>query len=810
MKIVSLELEHIRSYEKSKIEFPEGTILFVGDIGSGKSTILMAIEFALFGLGDYKGASLLRIGKKKGSVKLRFEVNGKEYEIYRVLQRKGKSVHQYEGYINDGKSKLHLSATELKQRVLEILNFKEPLSPRAQSVIYRYAVFTPQEEMKVILNQKPDERLKTLRKAFGIEDYKIASNNALSLVSAIRRRADILKVEIRDLDSLKEEVKELEKEVGKKKKELEKLEKKESKIKEKLENRKKELEELRKTEKSLQKVVARIPEIKKQINDKRKQIKKIKKEIIDLNNKNKSISENIKNLKKLKKPTEKNEDEISEKIKELKKLDKQKTKLQGQVSGINKDLKNLEKKLGRYKDKALKEVKVLVQNFKTKKAEIEENIKRIEDSEVEIRDKIISTQNKLEDLEKRLKDLKSAGDKCPICNSDLSEEHKRNIARERRELIAKLKKELEKYKKTENKLEINKKKFEKEYKRIEKDIQKLKKIEEDITVRDEKRAQLAELLGKIEEIESKMQIKEERGFPFLSEFRTPIDYLEALREGLRKYFQNQQRIEELNQLIKENKDRIASFKKEIESLSMEIKGLTIRLRDSVKKQKNLDNLIKKLDELKKNIETLQNEYKKIGEKIAEVKTLIRTKEDNVQKLIKSIKDKEKKKEAKEKLDEFLNWIRDYLVPSLESIERHVMFTINQEFNQLFNHWFGILVDDPTKTSRVDENFTPIVEQEGYEEVDLSGGEKTSVALAYRLALNTIVRKTSPGLKDGLLIMDEPTDGFSKEQLFKVREILDELDSKQIIIVSHERELESFADHMFRVEKFNGVSRVVKA
>jgi exonuclease SbcC len=139
-----------------------------------------------------------------------------------------------------------------------------------------------------------------------------------------------------------------------------------------------------------------------------------------------------------------------------------------------------------------------------------------------------------------------------------------------------------------------------------------------------------------------------------------------------------------------------------------------------------------------------------------------------------------------------------------------MQNIHQEFNENFKKWFGLLMDDPSKTGKINEEFTPIVEQDGFEqEINyLSGGEKTSVALAYRLALNNIVQKVSTGMKSNLLILDEPTDGFSKEQLFKVRDILNELDCPQIIIVSHERELESFADNVFRVEKVDGVSKVI--
>ena len=111
-------------------------------------------------------------------------------------------------------------------------------------------------------------------------------------------------------------------------------------------------------------------------------------------------------------------------------------------------------------------------------------------------------------------------------------------------------------------------------------------------------------------------------------------------------------------------------------------------------------------------------------------------------------------------------MQDYFLPTLEMVEKHVMVNINQEFDTQFQKWFGMLVDDPGKQAKIDEEFTPIIQQDGLDqEVSyLSGGEKTSVALAYRLALNGIVRKVSTGMNSNLLILDEPTDGFSKEQL----------------------------------------------
>jgi len=93
MIIKRIEITNIRSYkEKTIIEFPTGTILFQGDIGSGKSTILSAIEFALFGLGDIDANYLLRIGEIKGSVLLEFESGGKTYDVFRSLLRKGNKI----------------------------------------------------------------------------------------------------------------------------------------------------------------------------------------------------------------------------------------------------------------------------------------------------------------------------------------------------------------------------------------------------------------------------------------------------------------------------------------------------------------------------------------------------------------------------------------------------------------------------------------------------------------------------------------------------------------------------------------------
>jgi len=125
MLLNSITLENIRSYKKESINFPRGITLFEGDIGSGKSTVLMGIEFALFGLGSIKGDGLLSTKAKEGSVHLKFEVDNIPYEIVRKIIRKGKSVSQDSKncYLIEDGVKEPLAVTELKQRILQILKF---------------------------------------------------------------------------------------------------------------------------------------------------------------------------------------------------------------------------------------------------------------------------------------------------------------------------------------------------------------------------------------------------------------------------------------------------------------------------------------------------------------------------------------------------------------------------------------------------------------------------------------------------------------------------------------------------------------
>ena len=100
MIIKKLILKNIRSYESLEIDFPKGSTLLTGEIGVGKTSILLGIQFALFGLQPgQKGSSLLRQGEDNAFAKIIFEINEQIIEIERTIKKtKSGSITQEKIY----------------------------------------------------------------------------------------------------------------------------------------------------------------------------------------------------------------------------------------------------------------------------------------------------------------------------------------------------------------------------------------------------------------------------------------------------------------------------------------------------------------------------------------------------------------------------------------------------------------------------------------------------------------------------------------------------------------------------------------
>ncbi len=95
VKLRRLEVECFRGFSGRRVfEFPDGVTLIVGPVGSGKTSILSAVQFAFFGTDFYAGLgiiqreSLVNVGCREASVRLYFEVTGEgAYRLERRLAR---------------------------------------------------------------------------------------------------------------------------------------------------------------------------------------------------------------------------------------------------------------------------------------------------------------------------------------------------------------------------------------------------------------------------------------------------------------------------------------------------------------------------------------------------------------------------------------------------------------------------------------------------------------------------------------------------------------------------------------------------
>jgi DNA repair protein SbcC/Rad50 len=854
MLLRKITLKNIRSYkEDTVIEIPEGTILFQGDIGCGKSTILSAIEFALFGLGDIDGNNLLRSGEKRGSVLLAFQVNNKNYQIFRSIIRHNKKVTQDEGYIVDEAVTTTYSVSEMKSKILKIININEKAQTRTTSVIYRFAIFTPQEMMKQILSELPEKRVEILRRAFNIEEYSTVRRNAEIFLSwtngEIRVSSEISKdlYERKSLlHGLKQRVSFLTTEVEKGKSEISQLDKKTKELNA-------DIDTLKPRQVLVLQLQVSIPHLNKTIERNQEALKK-EQERVDLLEGDLDSINTKENMVAQLKPVY--EDYLSKKdrlrqlepsVKLLDIFEKEKTRLEQYIEN---ERKNLESEINRLtedakaelenierEEKSIKELNTFEKEEVSLKKSISHLITLREESAKILslisknRTEVLRIEEQMSKKQKEIESLISVGEgaPCPTCQQKLSIEH-----------ISKVKAEYhqEKLGVEEHIRYLNHTLMTHEHK-----IRENKSIIEELEGKDEHLKKLQRILGKLTEkkdsvqnAKKTLQIKDSRiteNQQNLSKENYSLEERRKLSQILKDmsgltndkelYGQVEQiiskyEIERIEHRYLENLHELKrklKIEKEIQDNNKLIDALQIENNSNKQKlhekqilfDKN-KNAIKDLEILEGRIEKFKNKMSEMRQSISGKCSELRLLESNLHEVENEVQAKEERYMNKQIFQQTNNWLEQHFIPAIQDIERHVLQSINEEFNQLFQRWFSILMETGDISVEADSNFTPIITQSGYSLSvnSLSGGEKTSVALAYRLALNTMLKKVA-GMDNALLILDEPTDGFGKEQLFRLRRVLNELNSAQIIMVSHERELESFVGKIYRVTKDGNQSRI---
>lgn len=203
MIIKNLALKNFRRFRELSLEFPENLQGFLGNNGAGKSTIIEAIAWALYGSRAARGAkneirSLSASPKAECQVCLVFEVGGVEYKIDRQLRGKN-AVAEASIYQHGSQEPLAVQESGVNACVEEIIG----LDYRS----FFASVFARQKDLAALGDMRPEERKVAINRLINIE----AIDKARKLAMERRTAAEN---ELRGMQSMLKDTGELEKRIA--------------------------------------------------------------------------------------------------------------------------------------------------------------------------------------------------------------------------------------------------------------------------------------------------------------------------------------------------------------------------------------------------------------------------------------------------------------------------------------------------------------------------------------------------------------------------------------------------------------------
>ncbi len=191
MRPLELSLSGFRSYDRETVDWRRhGLVVIAGDTGAGKTSLLDAICFALYGrTPELSGPKeLLGLGRAHGEVRLTFARGGDE--VWRVTRRFGpeapEPLHLLERLAGDGGGVAEGMAGEsvVSDRLRELVGLRFEA--------FTSAVILAQGRFARFLGAKPRDRDDVLRELFGVASLEGARVAAQAAAAARRAAADDL------------------------------------------------------------------------------------------------------------------------------------------------------------------------------------------------------------------------------------------------------------------------------------------------------------------------------------------------------------------------------------------------------------------------------------------------------------------------------------------------------------------------------------------------------------------------------------------------------------------------------------------
>lgn len=739
-----IELFRFMNYHTPvKFDFNSPYIVISGPTGSGKTTILDALTFALFGRSSRLDLGMVKIEdicRKNGRVICEFETGINKVRIIRGRDTKGKS------YVN-----LFLNGKRYPGRIPEINEKVRSTILGMNYISFVNSTIIRQDEMKSLGAKSSTKRLQTLQNLFRLDIFEKASSDAQQQLSVVTNNKSKLEGELQEKENQFSRISDLEVALKTKQKHV-------KNYRQELKDLIKSIEELKKKESILK---ASDEEFRASLSNR----KKSQQQLDNLAKDYRKFQKELKEYKSIFKQYQALEDEVKtigeleEEIRDLEVSKKDHDVISKQIDALVRNSEKIENEI--------------IENLNKTRRKLEQNIKRVNQKQETTIDhteafKLLNFEGRLLERIQRISKEKTW---------EISDKIFQEIQNE--EIIAK-----EELEKTQN-----------EKKKISKDSFVLSELQQRITELKEEEVQQAKRLENVKRANRKKILEEERKLAKIEFTNKREKYL----EDLKKKFQTEKNKKEKFEVIKQGLKQRVDPSGKLEFAENKMKEREVEIKEYDEKLKKYPSFKKEYDELLSQLAEKNIKEKKYIEKIANLEGEIRKSKQEIEKI------RQLQPEI-EKLTHEISLLRRE-IEILEKLRSEVFhtkgapfFAINKILPRLGRRASLILAD------LTDNRFTHIQLEkrgtgfeillkvpEGTRDVaTFSGGERTQINAALRLAISEEISELS--LHEGYteetkktLFIDEgdlgSLDTVQAQQAF-VKKLFNLTNRFKIILITH--------------------------
>ncbi|MDO8627862.1 MAG: SMC family ATPase, partial [Candidatus Diapherotrites archaeon] len=225
--IKSVSLQNWKTHRETKMDFGKGTNVLIGIVGAGKSSVMDAICYGLFG--TFPGLNAKRLSTDEvimnspnemdySKVEVEFFYKENEYKVERMLYR-GKKVNEAKLYKNN-EFFIGPKPSDVNEKIEELLELNFDLFSRA--------VYSEQNQIDYFLKLTPAQRKQKFDELLDLEKYETARSNAVLIANRLKKNLEEKTNWVKELSGKmnEAEISELKTRINAKNKEFELLQKK--------------------------------------------------------------------------------------------------------------------------------------------------------------------------------------------------------------------------------------------------------------------------------------------------------------------------------------------------------------------------------------------------------------------------------------------------------------------------------------------------------------------------------------------------------------------------------------------------------